>query len=113
MFLDLCLYKGERFAKEGILDIKTHIKLTDTQQYIHALSAHPPGTGRGIIKVELLRYLRMNSNEATFQVYKENPFSSCVEELTQDETDHMYEMFTLEDRSNEPQILMVPSLSGK
>ena len=24
-FLDLCLYKGERFAKEGILNIKTHI----------------------------------------------------------------------------------------
>ena len=70
-FLDLCLYKGERFAKEGILDIKTHIKPTNTQQYIHASSAHPPGTGRGIIKGELLRYLRTNSNEATFQMYKE------------------------------------------
>ena len=46
-FLDLCLYKGERFAKEGILDIKTHIKPTNTQQYVHASSAHPPGTGRG------------------------------------------------------------------
>ena len=70
-FLDLCLYKGERFAKEGILDIKTHIKPTNTQQYIHASSAHPPGTGRGIIKGELLRYLRTNSNKATFQMYKE------------------------------------------
>ena len=70
-FLGLCLYKGERFAKEGILDIKTHIKPTNTQQYIHASSAHPPGTGRGIIKGELLRYLRTNSNEATFQMYKE------------------------------------------
>ena len=70
-FLDLCLYKGERFAKEGILDIKTHIKPTNTQQYIHASSAHPPGTGRGIIKRELLRYLRTNSNKATFQTYKE------------------------------------------
>ena len=71
MFLDLCLYKGERFAKEGILDIKTHIKPTNTQQYIHASSAHPPGTGQGIIKGELLRYLRTNSNEAMFQMYKE------------------------------------------
>ena len=25
-FLNLCLYEEERFAKEGILDIKTHIK---------------------------------------------------------------------------------------
>ena len=47
-FLDLCLYKGERFAKEGILDIKTHIKPTNTQQYVHASSAQPPGTGQGI-----------------------------------------------------------------
>ena len=37
-FLDLCLYKGERFAKEGILDLKTHIKPTNTQQYVHASS---------------------------------------------------------------------------
>ena len=35
-FLDMCLYKGERFAKEGILDIKTHIQPINTQQYIHA-----------------------------------------------------------------------------
>ena len=70
-FLDLCLYKWERFAKEGILDIKTHIKPTNTQQYVHASSAHPPGTGRGIIKGELLRYLRTNSNEATFQTHRE------------------------------------------
>ena len=70
-FLDLSLYKGERFAKVGILDIKTHIKPTNIQQYIHASSAHPPGTGQGIIKGELLRYLRINPNEATFQMYKE------------------------------------------
>ena len=56
-FLDLCLCKGERFAKEDILDIKTHIKPNNTQQYIHASSAHLPRTGRGIIKGELLRYL--------------------------------------------------------
>ena len=70
-FLDLCLYKGETFDKEGILDIKTHIKPTNTQQYVHASSAHPPGTGQGIIKGDLLRYLRTNSNEATFQMHRE------------------------------------------
>ena len=69
-FLVLCLYKGERFTKEGILDIRTHIKPTNTQQYVHASSARPPGTGPGIIKGELLRYLRTNSSEATFQMHK-------------------------------------------
>ena len=81
IFLDLCLYKGERFAKEGILDIKTHIKPTNTQQYVHASSAHPPGTGRGIIKGELLRYLRTNSNEATFQTYKEKHVQNMKKEV--------------------------------
>ena len=69
-FLDLSLYKGERFTKEGILDIRIHIKPTNTQQYVHASSAHTPGTGQGIIKGELLRYLQTNSSEATFQMYK-------------------------------------------
>ena len=55
MFKDLCLYKGGRFPKEGILDIKTHIKPSNTQQSEHTSSTHPPGTGRGIIKGELLR----------------------------------------------------------
>ena len=82
-FLDLCLYKGERFAKEGILDIKTHIKPTNTQQYVHASFAHPPGTGWGIIKGEILRYLRTNSNEATFQTHKEKH----VENMKKEDTD--------------------------
>ena len=68
-FLDLCLYKGERFTKEGILDIKTRINPTNTQQYVHASSAHSPGTGPGIIEGKLLRYLRTNLNETTFQIH--------------------------------------------
>ena len=32
----MLIQRGERFAKEGILDIKTHIKPTSIQQYVHA-----------------------------------------------------------------------------
>ena len=40
-FLDLSLYRGERFAKEGILDIKTCIKPTNTNStYIPHLPTH-------------------------------------------------------------------------
>ena len=70
VFLDLCLYKGERFRKHGILDIKTHIKPTNTQQYVHASSCHPPGTGKGLIKGEMLCYLRTNSNSENFEAFK-------------------------------------------
>ena len=34
-FLDTSFYKGERFANESILDIKTHFKPTETFQYTH------------------------------------------------------------------------------
>ena len=42
-FLDTVVYKGERFQKEAILDIKTHYKPTETFQYTHNTSCHPPG----------------------------------------------------------------------
>ncbi len=71
VFLDLCLYKGERFRREGILDMKTHIKPTNTQQYTHASSGHPPGTEKSIIKGELLRYFRTNSNRDTIERFRE------------------------------------------
>ncbi len=70
-FLDLCLYKGQRFESEGILDIKTHINPTNTQQYVHASSSHPPGTGKGLIKGEMLRYLRTNSSLQSFEAFRE------------------------------------------
>ena len=32
-FLDTTVYKGERFEKERILDVRTHLKSTETFQY--------------------------------------------------------------------------------
>ena len=36
-FLDTVVYKGDRFLKETILDVKTHYKPTDTFQYTEYL----------------------------------------------------------------------------
>ena len=49
-FLDTVVYKGERFQKDAILDIKTHYKPTETFQYTHYTSCHPPGVKRGFVK---------------------------------------------------------------
>ena len=49
-FLDTVVFKGERFQSEFILDIKTHYKPTETFQYTHFTSCHPPGVKRGFIK---------------------------------------------------------------
>ena len=66
-FLDTKVYKGERFAKESRLDIKTHFKATETFQYTHFSSCHPPGVKKGFIKGEALRLLRTNSSKAAFK----------------------------------------------
>ena len=66
-FLDTVVYKGERFLKEAILDVKTHFKPTETFQYTHYSSCHPPGVKRGFIKGEAIRLLRTNSSENNFQ----------------------------------------------
>ena len=66
-FLDTCVYKGERFKEESILDVRTHFKPTETFQYTHFTSCHPPGIRKGFIKGEALRLLRTNSSKATFK----------------------------------------------
>jgi len=66
-FLDTVVFKGERFIKESILDIKTHHKPTETFQYTHFSSCHPPGVKRGFIKGEEIRWLRTNSSKTTFE----------------------------------------------
>ena len=41
-FLDTTISKGERFLKDSVLDIRTHFKPTETFQYTHFSSSHPP-----------------------------------------------------------------------
>ena len=66
-FLDTCNYKGVRFKKESILDVRTHLKPTETFQYTYFSSCHPPGVKKGFIKSEALRLLRTNSSEKRFE----------------------------------------------
>ena len=61
------VYKGVRFNKDSILDVRTHFKPTETFQYTNFYSCHPPGVTKGFIKGEALRLLRTNSLEITFK----------------------------------------------
>ena len=61
------VFKGERLKKESILNIKTHYKPTETFQYTHFNSCHPPGVKNGFIKSEAMRLLRTNSSKTTFE----------------------------------------------
>ena len=61
------MYKGVRFNKDCILDVRTHFKPTETFQNTNFYSCHPPGVIKGFIKAEALRLLRTNSSEITFE----------------------------------------------
>ena len=66
-FLDTVVFKGERLKNESILYIKTHYKPTETFQYTHFNSCHPPGVKNSFIKGEAMRLLRTNSAKTTFE----------------------------------------------
>ena len=66
-FLDTTVFKGERLKKDSILDIKTHFEPTETFQFTHFASCHPPGVKYGFIKGEAIRLLRTNSSKKTFE----------------------------------------------
>ena len=67
VFLDTTVYKGTRFKDQSILDVKTHFKPTETFQYTHFTSCHPPSVKNGFVKGEALRILRTNSSKDTFE----------------------------------------------
>lgn len=62
-FLDITIYKGQRFHSTGILDTKSFIKKTETHQYLHRTSLHPTSVFKGFIKGETLRHIRLNSEQ--------------------------------------------------
>ena len=65
-FLDTTVFKGERFYKESVLDVRTHFKAPETFLYMHFSSCHAPGVAKGFIKGEALRLLRTNSSKPLY-----------------------------------------------
>ena len=64
--MDTTVYKGERFHNQGIIDIRTHFKPTETFQYTHFSFCNPHRVRKGLIKGESLRLLRTNSSGKSF-----------------------------------------------
>ena len=61
-FLDTTVYKGKRFHNQGILDIRTHFKPTETFQYTHFSFCNPQRVRKGLTKGKSLRLLKTNSS---------------------------------------------------
>ena len=71
-FLDIDIFKGNRFNQIGILDITTHIKPTNKFQYLHYTSSHPISMKRSVVTGELHRFLRSTSSLGDFLNHREN-----------------------------------------
>ena len=61
-FWDTTVYKGKRFTKSKILDIKTHTKPMEMYQYLHRTSCHPDSVFCGFIKGTVISRIRTNSD---------------------------------------------------
>ena len=66
-FLDTTVYKGPKFHETGLLDVKTNIKPTNKQLYVHKTSYHPESCKNAITTGETQRYLTTNTQEQTFK----------------------------------------------
>ena len=75
-YLDILIFKGNRFAESGYLDTRTYTKPCETFQYLSRESAHPESCFKGFIKGETLRHLRLCNNRSDFNtkvaLFKEN-----------------------------------------
>ena len=69
-FLDLVIYKGERFKTQNILDVRCFTKPTETWCYLDRNSCHSPAVFRGFVKGELTRYVRNCNNMASYETKK-------------------------------------------
>ena len=70
-FLDVTVYKGNRFYAENILDFKLYRKPTDNYQYLERSSAHPASVFNGFIIGEITRLIRSCTNKIDLDVQVE------------------------------------------
>ena len=68
IFLDTAIYKGQRFYKESVLDMRMHFKPMETFQYMFFTTCHSPGVKKGLVKGKALRLPRKKSSVKTFEV---------------------------------------------
>lgn len=67
-FLDLCIYKGQRFLDphDGRFDLRVHQKAMNLYLYIPYSSFHPVPLKQSFITGELQRYIRNSSDRAAY-----------------------------------------------
>ena len=68
-FLDTNVFKGQRFKSQGVLDLETHFKETNSFLYLHRESCHSQHVFRGFVKAEAIRHKKItNSYEKLLRI---------------------------------------------
>ena len=65
-FMDLYIYKGNKFYDNGLLDFKIHQKEINRYMYIPYTSGHVSHTIKNYVLGEIKRYIKYNSVKLTF-----------------------------------------------
>ena len=69
-FLVTVVYKGNRFKETGTFDTKVYLKPTDTLELLH--------TFKGLIKSQILRYVRICNNKQDVMIACRKFFAALV-----------------------------------
>ena len=77
-FLDTVVYKGNIFKETGTFDTKVYFKPTDTLELLHKKSHHPNHTFKGLIKSQILRYVRICNNKQDVMIACRKLFAALV-----------------------------------
>ena len=70
VFLDIYIYKGERYEKSARLDTRVYFKPTNKFLWLNSDSSHPRSLLQGVIKGELIRYVRLCSSKYSYNAAK-------------------------------------------
>ena len=77
-FLDVLVYKGEKFQSEGVLDTRVYFKPTDSHALLHKSSFHPRHCFKGLVKSQLIRFARICTWRYDFERACATLFNSLV-----------------------------------
>ena len=108
-YLDITIYKGDRYRATGVLDFKPFFKTTNKFQYLEYSSAHPRNTFRSLIKGELTRLLRACSDETEyktksklFRAFRDRGYPASLIKKVQESVPYAYRQQALCDNQAVP-----------
>lgn len=124
-FLDTTLYKGKRYKKQGILDIKSFHKPTDSYAYLHRSSAHYEKVFKGILTGHIIREIKINSEPDNFtneitqikerfskRGYKSKEINNAIKSTADITRDQILKGGRKRDKSRKPLVLITKYHKG-